>query len=378
MEQKSIKKVLILQRAIPNYRLPLFQALCALKDFEITIGCAEHDEKTSTGIPADNYSGVRIKPVKIYKLGGKFFFQSIVSLKNYDLVITDISINVLSVPVYLLLTRLKGVKIIGWGKGVPQRIDTKESWLQKAYKKFIAGSCDALILYGHISKGYFEKLGLKNKPMFIAQNSVHTEKFFSAFEENEAAAMQLRTEMKLSDRFVFGYFGKLTGRKAVDNIIEAFRIVKKSSPNSFLLIAGSGPETNRLKQLAADLVEQGSVYFMGRVPNGKEGGVLHLIDGYLTFSQGGLGILEAMASRRTIISTPESFPETELLQGDENCFLSSDFSVQSFAQAMLKAVNNRQLALQMGVRAQQTVKEKAGTSVMVKAFADAINYTLSK
>jgi len=371
-------KVLILQRAIPNYRLPLFQALCALKDFEITIGCAEHDEATSTGIAADNYTGVRLKPVKIYRPGGKFLFQSIVGLKEYDVIITDISINVLSVPVYLLLSRLKGIKIIGWGKGVPQLINAKEKWVIRTYKKFIAGSCNALILYGHISKKYFEGLGLKHKPMFIAQNSVHTEKFFNAFNEDEAAANQLRIELNLSGRFVFGYFGKLTGRKAVNSIIEAFRLVKAAQPNAFLLIAGGGPEKKRLEELSSDLVAAGDVHFMGKVANGKEGAVLHLIDAYLSFSQGGLGILEAMACSRTIISTPEVFPETELLQGDYNCFLSTDFSVASFSQAMLKAATNQQHAREMGSNAMSTVKEKAGTSVMVKAFTDAINYTLSK
>ncbi len=373
-----MKKILILQRAIPNYRLPLFQELCALKDFEITIGCAEHDEKTSTGIAADNYAGVRLQPVKIYKLGGKFLFQSITSLKNYDVVITDISINLLSVPVYIFLCKIRGVKIIGWGKGVPQLINIKEKWLVKTYKKLIAGSCNALILYGHISKRYFEELGLKRKAMFIAQNSVHTENFFTAFNDNEAAAQKLRQEMNLSGRFIFGYFGKLTSRKSVDSIIEAFRLVKAVEPTAFLLIAGSGPEKERLEQLSSDLVAEGCMQFMGKIANGKEGTILHLIDAYLSFSQGGLGILEAMACARTIISTPEVFPETELLQGDYNCFLSTDFSIGSFSQAMLKAITNRQLSLDMGRNAKETVKEKAGTSVMVKAFTDAISYTLNK
>ena len=373
-----VKKVLILQRAIPNYRLPLFQALCALKDIEITIGCAEFDAATTTGIAADNYKGVRLKKLKVHKLGGKLLFQSITSLKGYDLVITDISINLLSVPVYLFLCWIKGIKVIGWGKGLPQLLNVKESGLVKAYKKIYLRRFDTFLLYGHISKKYFEEIGLGYKPLFIAQNSVDIEKFFTGFNDNTTAAAQLKEEMKLSDKFVFSYFGKLTPRKEVHKIIEAFRIVKATHPQAFLLIAGNGADRNRLEQLSADLVSEGSLKFMGQVQNGKEGTVLHLMDAYLSFSQGGLGMLEAMATARTIVSTPEVFPETELLQNNYNCFLSDDFSINAFAEAMNKAITQKEQAKEMGRNAMQTVKEKAGTSVMVKAFTDAINYTLSK
>ncbi len=373
-----MKKVLILQRAIPNYRLPLFQALCALQDVEITIGCAEHDEATSTGIPADNYQGVRLLPVKVHRLGGKFLFQSVVSLKPYDLVITDISINLLSVPVYLLLCRLRGIPVIGWGKGVPQLLDVPEPGFKKAYKKLIASACRALIVYGQISKKYFTENGLGSKPMFVAQNSVHTERFYEQWPTDAARAEALRKELQLQDRFVFGYFGKLTARKGVDKIIEAFRLVLQQEPRAFLLIAGGGPDKQRLERQAADLVSAGSLRFMGRVANGGEGPVLHLMDAYLSYSQGGLGILEAMATARTIISTPEVFPETELLEGDRNCILSDAFTPAAFAAAMHRAMLQPAFARQMGAAAQQTVKERAGTRVMVQAFRDAIHYTLRK
>jgi glycosyltransferase involved in cell wall biosynthesis len=182
----------------------------------------------------------------------------------------------------------------------------------------------------------------------------------------------------LKDRFVFSYFGKLTARKAVDKIIEAFRIVQQMQPSAFLLIAGNGPDRSRLEALGADLVKAGSLQFMGRVPNGGEGALLHAMDAYLSFSQGGLGILEAMATARTIISTPEVFPETELLKGDYNCFLSADFSTGAFAAAMEKAIREPEQAKAVGLQARKTVKEKAGTTVMVNAFVNAIRHTLNQ
>jgi glycosyltransferase involved in cell wall biosynthesis len=233
-------------------------------------------------------------------------------------------------------------------------------------------------VYGQISKKYFEHLGLGRKPMFLAQNSVHTERFIEQFTEHADSGRKLRQKLGIQDRFVFSYFGKLTARKKVDSIIDAFRIVSNMQPTACLLIAGTGPDKQRLEALAADLVEEGHLIFMGRVPNGEEGPLLHAMDAYLSFSQGGLGILEAMATARTIISTPEVFPETELLKGGMNCLLSEDFSTTAFATAMEKAIREPEQSRTMGLKAQQTVKEKAGTNVMVNAFLNAIRHTFNQ
>lgn len=373
-----MKKVIIIQRAIPNYRLPLFRALCADNEFEITIGCADYDEGTSTGIPAENYSGVRQQPLKMYRIGRKLLFQSIVSLKSYDLVILDTSTNLLSVPVYLFLCRIKGIPVIGWGKGVPQLLNVRESWLKRTYKKLIISCCRCLIVYGRISKNYYNELGFSHKPMFIAQNSIDTNIFFENFESHKSASQSLREELNLQDRFIFGYFGKLIARKKVDQIIIAFRKVLEKHSSAVLILAGEGPARPQLQKEATDLILAGSLIFLGRVPNGEEGKILHLMDAYLNFSQGGLGILEAMATGRTIISTPEVFPETELLVDDFNCFLSSDFSTGSFSAAMEAAINQRDKAVALGKQACLTVKEKAGIPVMENAFISAIRYSINQ
>jgi glycosyltransferase involved in cell wall biosynthesis len=214
--------------------------------------------------------------------------------------------------------------------------------------------------------------------MFLAQNSVHTERFIEHYDEHAAGGRKLRQKLGFQDRFVFSYFGKLTARKKVDAIIEAFRMMRTKQPDARLLIAGTGPDQNRLEAMAADLVKEGHLIFMGRVPNGEEGPVLHAMDAYLSFSQGGLGILEAMATARTIISTPEVFPETELLIGGENCLLSEDFSTGAYAAAMEQAIRESEQSRALGIKAQQTVKEKAGTHVMVNAFLNAIRHTINQ
>jgi glycosyltransferase involved in cell wall biosynthesis len=375
---KQLINVLILQRAIPHYRVPLFKALCQMQDLHVEIGVGAHDIQTSSGLAVEDYCGIAIKWMKVYKLPFQFLFQSIISLKPYDVISTDMSVNVLSVPFYLLISKITGKKIIGWGKGVQQNFNGKENKFKKAYKKWLASQFDALIVYGAVSKRYFVEMGIDAKKIFIAQNTVDTDVLLQNFNENEKSAKHFRAELGIEDRFVFGYFGKLVDRKQVDKIINAFDIIFRKYPQSFLLIAGIGPERENLELLGKDLIDQHALKFLGKIPIGKEGEILHAMDVFLSYSQAGLGILEAMATQRVIVSTPEVFPETELLENGFNCIFSQDFTIESYVSAMEKAILEKNMTQLLAAHARQTVEEKATISIMTQGFCNAITSVLGK
>lgn len=365
-------RVLLLQRAIPHYRLTLFKKLSLEPSFNLTIAASDYDRNTSTGLPAENLEGINLKRIRIYKLSRILLFQQIVLLRHYDVIILDISINILSNPVYIFLAKFCNVKIIGWGKGIPQNANKTESSVHRYYKKLIAKQCDCLILYGEVSKRYFEDLGIKN-PMLVAQNTIDIQFLIENQKVLSEKGKALRNELGIKNMFVYGYFGTLTQRKQVNKIIEAFKLIKRNDQFSVLVIAGSGPSENSLKQLVENWQYKSSVIFLGKIETGKEGEIINMFDAFLSFSQGGLGILEAMATSRLIVSTPEVFPETELLVDDVNCLLSEDFTVEKFAKSMLVAMEIGERRYELGAKALKTVVDKATIEKMVYAFKSAIN-----
>ena len=368
---KNRPNVLLLQRAIPHYRMPLFRKLCEEPSFNLTICAAAYDSKTSTGLPAENFEGLNFKLIKVHKIGQILLFQQIISIRHYDVIILDLSINIMSNPFYLFLAKYSSVKVIGWGKGIPQNLTKTESFIHRFYKKISAKQCDCLILYGEISRKYFESLGIK-KPMFVAQNTIDTQRLIDNRNNLSEQSKELRKELGLENVFVFGYFGTLTERKQVDQIIEAFKIIKHSYQKSVLVIAGSGPSETKLKQSIENWEYRSSVIFLGKIQTGNEGKIISMFDAFLSFSQGGLGILEAMATSRLIISTPEVFPETELLINNVNCLLSEDFTFDGFARSMTYALKMGDKRLEIGYNALKTVSDKATIRNMVEAFKDAI------
>ncbi|MBP6858747.1 MAG: glycosyltransferase family 4 protein [Candidatus Pacebacteria bacterium] len=58
---------------------------------------------------------------------------------------------------------------------------------------------------------------------------------------------------------------RLTAWKGIDGIIRAMKIVLKKFPDARVIIAGDGPETDSLKQLARDTGVEDAVSFLGKV-----------------------------------------------------------------------------------------------------------------
>jgi glycosyltransferase involved in cell wall biosynthesis len=368
----SRREVLIIQRAIPHYRVPVFKRLSQSQVNSYTLAVGRHDERTATGIPAQEISGLHVVAAPVFKLPFGLLVQRIRSLKSFEVVIIDISINLLSAPLYIFYARFMGTKVIGWGKGVPQKLIKKESTWKRAYKKLLARNCDALLLYGNVSKVYFRGLGVTT-PMFIAQNTIDTESLINDATEDEKKARLLRTYWNVEDRIVFGYFGQLTTRKKVDHIIRAFKLVFTQLPNAYLIIAGGGPVSDDLAKLVKKEQLNASVRMLGRIPPGQEGEMLRSFDVYLSYEQGGLGILEAMATGRAIVSNSEEFPETELLEDHYNAILATEHSVEAFAEAMLQMGRNSELRQTIGKNALETLKNKATLANMIAAFEEAID-----
>ena len=106
----------------------------------------------------------------------------------------------------------------------------------------------------------------------------------------------------------------LQSRMGLDNLIQAFSLLKDRIPHAKLVIGGKGPLRSELEQLAKDLGLSDSVTFLGYVPDDEvvkryqaaDVVIMPSIDG-----EGfGLPVLEAMACGTPVLATPIcAFPE---------------------------------------------------------------------
>jgi glycosyltransferase involved in cell wall biosynthesis len=295
-----------------------------------------------------------------------------VRLAGFDVFMLDLGWTLLSNPRYLLAARARGIATIGWSKGIPQDRSREESAAKRLYQRFILGLCDAIVAYGRVSKEYFARLGFPEDRIFVAQNTIDTARIAREIPASLAQRDMLAMRFATAGRFVFGYLGSLIPRKKVEAVIEAFNLVRGQGEDAVLIVAGGGACEASVRAAAEASPFARDIHLAGRVPVGEEGGYFQLFDAYLSYAEGGLGILEAIANARATVSTPEKYPETELLADEDTALLSRDFTVAAFADRMIEAARRRADLRTIGQRAQQRVLAEATLENMVASIDRAV------
>jgi len=143
--------------------------------------------------------------------------------------------------------------------------------------------------------------GIKPEQITLIHHGINLDAF-RITEENS----HIRKELGLPENaFVVGTISRLVPIKGLKDLLEALPLITEQIPNLHWLVVGDGPEKQVLQQLAQQkgLAEQ--VHFVGfrkDIPR-----CLKAIDIYIStsYSEGfGLSIIEAMAAKVPVISTP--------------------------------------------------------------------------
>jgi glycosyltransferase involved in cell wall biosynthesis len=155
----------------------------------------------------------------------------------------------------------------------------------------------------------------------------------------------------------YNYFlvvGRLDGPKRVALIVEAMKHV--NNPNVRLLIAGSGPEENNLKSMAAG---DNRIEFIGYINNQK------LVDLYtdaraiiyIPYDEDyGLVTIEAMQCRKPVITCKDSGGTTEFVLHEKTGLIAESNS-KSLAKQIELLANDQALAEKLGTNAQHLVSQ---------------------
>ena len=151
---------------------------------------------------------------------------------------------------------------------------------------------------------------------------------------------------------------KLTPRKDVSSLLEAWTDVEEQCPSANLVIAGSGPLESELRK-KADSLNLSNVEFKGYVSDEEKQQLLSssLIYVLPTIYEGfGLSNLEAMASGCPVIST-ETWGVKDYLIDGQNGLLVEPKSPGQLASALLRLLNERELVKKLAATGKETADE---------------------
>jgi phenylacetate-CoA ligase len=141
----------------------------------------------------------------------------------------------------------------------------------------------------------FERNGI---PVLVVPNIVDLERFSPRPDENHALSEIDCVSLLVSRNLELVY--------DIETAIRAFQLVRGQWSKAKLFIVGTGPEEQRLKELAKDLAANDSVTFLGRIPNERMPEIYRSCDIVINPSlvdNMPISILEALASGVPVVST---------------------------------------------------------------------------
>lgn len=397
-------KIALIQQTCTVYRARFFEKLSeklAQKGFHLSIffGKPQRGLTYSGVIPDPRFSGFkfdhRVLPRIAYE--GKLptspfhwkrsliLFPSLIfeiGQGKYDVTISDSTGELLNILPLLIVNKLiLGRKFVLWcGNNIKDNAPrANDSFIKKAayvFARFIYKTADASIAYGQASKEFDVYMGIPSDRIFIALNTVDTLYFEEVARASKNQIDPMKRELGVAGKEIILYVGVLEKRKKIENLILAFKELKKSMNSTTLLIVGGGPNRRDLELLCRK-EEINDVHFLGKVDYDKMPLFYALSDVFVLPSQGGIAVAEAMASGKPVIITKEcnalrSIPN--LVRHGENGFILKEDDVASLAEHMAKVLSDPVLARNMGAKSKQMAKTYFSMEKMLKGFEQAIDY----
>lgn len=174
-----------------------------------------------------------------------------------------------------IMTMFFGGTVLYWNCGM--------MWLfgKKRFLRFLLNHIADYLVTGNetMKNGYHENLGVPKEKIKVMPNWVNTEKF--AIAEKDKNDLRKSLGLDDSDKVVL-FLHRLAPRKGSRYLSNIVKGVNEKNPETKFLIAGSGPDAERLKN---ELGENKNVQFLGAWPNDKVPLIMAISNAYVMPSE---------------------------------------------------------------------------------------------
>jgi len=175
----------------------------------------------------------------------------------------------------------------------------------------------------------------------------------------------------LSSPPTVAFAGRLVREKGTDVLVRAFAKVVIQIPEARLLLAGDGPERERLKRLIADLGLSSSVSMLGRLSQSEveRRTAVAWVQAVPSRWAEPFGLVAAEAMMRgTAVVASASGGLTEIVRDGQTGFLIRPGDAHALAETLLALLPDRELAEQMGWAGRETAMAHFSEATFVDRF----------
>ena len=360
----------LLQRVLPAYRLPFFEALAdALPDGLAVIGgqpssgesilslnnsYVPHTKKLSLFFTTNYHF---ITPSSPFYLCWQASLSKWVTNIQPSVLVVEANPRLRSTHHAIHWMHKQARPVIGWGLGAPEPQGPLTTWRKKSWPRFLK-NFDALIAYSPSGAEQYQRQGFPSRRIFVAPNAVTP---------RPSVQPPARPETLSGTRAVL-FIGRLQERKRIDNLLRAVA----SLPTSLqprLLIVGDGPARPGLQALAKQ------IYPRAEFPGERTGQDLEPYfeagDIFVLPGTGGLAVQQAMAHGLPVIAAQGDGTLDSLISPDNGWRVPPGDQV-ALAETLTVALSDFPRLRRMGAVSYNIVSEEVNLEMMVSKFLQAI------
>ncbi|MEC5218597.1 glycosyltransferase involved in cell wall biosynthesis [Actimicrobium sp. GrIS 1.19] len=329
-------KVVIIQRRMTHYRIPLFDLMRDMLDragieLAVVFGEPTPEEKAKMDLgvlPWGHYVPCH------YWLNNRLCWQNAnAEVRGADLVVMTQENKLLFNYVFRLLHQAQ--KMAFWGHGRNFQAANANS-LRERMKRWLLTRTDWWFAYTDLSaRVVVDEAHFPADRVTVLNNSIDTHALADDLAAGtDALVGQARNVFGIGSGPVGIMIASLHAEKKIDFLLEAARRLRRALPDFELVIVGDGPERELVRQA---LAQHGDwIHWMGARTGREKALLLKMSTVMLNPGMVGLGILDSFVARVPMVTSDCGFhsPEIAYLDNGVNGLMTAD-DVEVYANAVL-------------------------------------------
>lgn len=319
-------KVCCLFNIAPSYRKAIYKLMQA--ELDVDIYCGDHSvEGIALLLPSNN------ELTNVYR-GKKLIWQKgairRAFAKKYDAYILTGNAGIRSNWIIALLARLTRRKVYLWTHGLKGN-ESRPDFYKNLWYLRLAGNA---LLYGEKAQRRLAQYGFTHTT--VIYNSLDYDSQLAI--RNETADSSFLHDHFKNDRPVICYLGRVNATKKIDMLLEAMKGIGCN-----LVIVGSGPEENKLRDMAETLGITDRVWFYGECyDENLIGTILKNCIATVNPSSIGLTTMHSLMFGTPVITHDDhisQMPEAEAIVEGVSGYYYRNGSVDSLRQTIVQAID---------------------------------------
>lgn len=358
-------KVGLIQRVLPDYRAPFFNALGRMcsEGLGIYAGQPRADEFIKTANHLDDAQLTLGRNWHLFRSQHYLCIQTgllaWLTAFNPDVLIVEANPRYLRTPAAIRQMHQLNRPIIGWGLGAPP-IKGATSSLRNFFRKRFLHQFDMMITYSQKGAEEYAALGLLQDKIFTAVNAVTPA---------PSEPCPTRPEPETLDSAQILFVGRLQTRKNLDNLIKACANLPEAL-QPILILVGEGPARPALEDLAKQIYPK--TIFTGARYGEDLAEKFRKSDLFVLPGTGGLAIQQAMSYGLPIIAAQADGTQEDLVRPVNGWKIPPD-DISALEAALREALEDIHKLRSMGRESYRIVSEEINLEQMVNTFLHALH-----